>query len=384
MGLYENLGVRRIINADARLTRLGGSLMPAPVLEAMREAAASYVDIFELQRHAGRRLAELTHNQAAYVCTGAASGIFLATLACMVGDDLVAASQLPRVPAHRCELIIHEAHRIPYDQAALLAGARFVQIGGAGRASPSELDDAIGEHTAAVLYIAGEHLRRGALPLDETVALAHARGVPVIVDAAAQLPPPENLWRFTRDAGADMAIFSGGKALCGPQASGLIVGRAEYIAACAAHGAPHQRLGRPMKVGKEEIAGLVAAVEWYLAQDHQAWAARFEATVQLWIDALAGCEGVRATRDFPNEAGQPIPRLRVELDPAQCGLTGGELASLLWEGDPPIAAARTAGCGIYLTPDLLQPGEEQVIAARLPQLLADVRGHAAPSDAANA
>jgi D-glucosaminate-6-phosphate ammonia-lyase len=367
MGIYESLGVRRVINADARLTRLGGSLMPAPVLKAMDEAAGSYVDMYALQRQVGRRLAALTHNEAAYVCTGASAGLFLATLACMVGADYGALARWPDGLKH--EVVVHCAHRIPYDPAVRLAGARLVEVGNALQTFPWELEAAIGERTAAVLYIAGAHLSRGALALGETVAIAHARGVPVIVDAAAQLPPPENLWYFTRDQGVDLAIFSGGKDLCGPQASGIIVGRADLIEACAANGSPNQFLGRPMKVGKEEMVGLLAAVEWYLGQDHAARMAGYEAIVRFWIESVADLPGVAAQRDFPNEAGRPLPRLLMTFDPAVCGLSGADVRRSLWEHDLPIAVAPAGTAGIYLTPDTLEPGEEEIVAERLRHLL---------------
>jgi L-seryl-tRNA(Ser) seleniumtransferase len=364
--IYESLGLRPVINADARLTRLGGSLMPEPVLAAMREAAGSYVDMFELQQRVGRRLAELTRNEAAYVATGASAGLFLATLACMMGSDLKQLARWATVRPPRHEVIIHRAHRIPYDPAVELAGATLVEVGNVLQTFPWEVEAVIRERTAAILYVAGEHLSRGALSLEETIRLAHRYQVPVIVDAAAQLPPPENLWRFTRELGADLAVFSGGKDLRGPQASGLIVGRADLIAACAEHGAPNQRLGRPMKVGKEEMVGLLAAVEFYLAQDHAARMAHFEAVVRDWVAAFNACPGVRAERVFPNEAGQPVPRVLVEFDPAATGLTGAEVRRRLWEGNPAIAVAPAGPRGISLTPDTLDaPGQAEIVAARL-------------------
>ena len=372
MGLFESLGVRRVINADARLTRLGGSLMPPPVLAAMAEAAGAYVDLFELQRAVGRRLAELTRNEAAYACSGAAAGLVLATLACMTGDNLHVITRLiDGQPAPRDEVVVHRAHRIPYDPAVRVAGGKLVEVGNVLQTFPWELEAAITDRTATVLYVAGEHLARGVLPLGETVQIAHARGVPVVVDAAAQLPPPENLWRFTREQGADLAIFSGGKDLRGPQASGLIVGRAGLIEACSAHGAPHQRLGRPMKAGKEEIAGLLAAVDHYLRQDHAARLAGFEATVRRWVEDFDGRPGVIARRDFPNEAGQPVPRALIAFDPAVTGVTGEEVRCRLWKGEPAIAVAAAGTTGIYLTPDTLDGADARTIVDRLNQILAD-------------
>lgn len=362
---YATLGLRRVINADARLTRLGGSLMPPAVLDAMRAAAGSYVDMFELQQQVGRRLAELTHNEAAYVATGAAAGLFVATLACMLGDDQAAVARWPDLTGKPNQVVIHRAQRIPYDLAVHQAGAQLVELGSAEATAPADLEAALNERTAAVLFVAGAHLAHGALDLAEVVQIAHARGVPVIVDAAAQLPPPENLWRFTRDIGADLAIFSGGKDLCGPQASGLVLGRADLIAACRLHGAPHQRLGRPMKVGKEEMLGLLAAVERYLQIDHAARIAGFERTVAEWIAELGRLPGVQAERSFPNEAGQPTPRLRLSCDPQRCGLSGAELRRRLWAGDPRIAVAAAGDDGIFMSPDLLEPGEEREIVERI-------------------
>lgn len=362
MSDYDALGIRPLINADARLTRLGGSRMPPEVLEAMRLAAASYVDMHALQVAVGERLAHLTRNDAAYVTSGAAAGLVVSTLACMIGDEL---GELVRViegqaPA-RNEIVIHRSQRIPYDPAVRLAGGRVVEIGNALQTFPWELEAALNARTALVLYVAGDHLRRGALPLETTLAIAHAAGVPIVVDAAAQLPPVENLWHFTRDLGADLVVFSGGKDLRGPQASGLVLGRADLIASCALHGAPHQRLGRPMKVGKEETMGLLAAVERYVGLDHAARIRQFEETVSYWIDRLACVPGVTATREFPNEAGQPLPRLRIALDrrPGSPGATG--LVARLLAGDPAIAVGQDGDAAVLLTPDTLDGDAPEIV-----------------------
>ena len=371
MNIYDSLGVQRVINADARLTRLGGSLMPPPVATAMAEAAQSYVDMFELQRAVGQRLAELTRNEAAFVSTGAAAGLVLSTLACIVGDDLTAIARVLEGHApERNEVIIHRAHRIPYDPAIQVAGGKLIEIGNALQTFPWELEAAINERTAMLFFVAGAHLAGGALSIEKTVRIAHERGVPVVVDAAAQLPPVENLWRFTRELGADLAVFSGGKDLRGPQASGLIVGRPDLIEACFVHGSPHQRIGRPMKVGKEEMIGLLAAVEYYLGQDQEARLAGFEATVAGWIEALAGLPGVQASRGFPNEAGQPVPRLVVTFDPVSTDLTGAEAQRRLLDGTPAVAVALAGEHGISLTPDTLDGADAQHVIDRVREVAA--------------
>jgi L-seryl-tRNA(Ser) seleniumtransferase len=209
----------------------------------------------------------------------------------------------------------------------------------------------------------------------------------VIVDAAAQLPPVENLWHFTQDLGADIAIFSGGKDLQGPQASGLVVGKRVWIDRIFANGSPNPWVGRPMKVGREEMLGLLAAVERYLTLDHAARLAGFEAVVAGWVAAFDSLPGVRASRAFPNEAGQPMPRLLLDLDPVVAGLSGDEARQRLWEGNPRIAAGSAGAVGpwlahdlpdatsrgLYLTPDTLDEGEEHIITERLLEILKDAR-----------
>jgi D-glucosaminate-6-phosphate ammonia-lyase len=368
MGVYERLGMRRVINADATLTRLGGSLMPSDVLDAMREAAGSFVDMYELQQNVGKRLAELTRNEAAYVSTGAAAGLVLATLAAMTDGDLPTIAHLIETgEAPKNEVIIHRAHRIPYDPAIRLAGARIVEVGNRLQTFPWELEAAITPRTAMVFYAAGARLASGALALAETVEIVHAHGIPVVVDAAAQLPPTENLWRFTREYGADLAVFSGGKDLRGPQASGLLVGTDAMIAAIAVNGSPHQRLARPMKVGKEEMIGLLAAVERYVSEDWHDRARRYEGIVERWIEHFRGVPGMDASRGFPNEAGQPTPRCRVTFA-TETGLSGAEVARMLWEGDPRIAVAVDGPHAISITPELLEADDESILLERIDAL----------------
>jgi D-glucosaminate-6-phosphate ammonia-lyase len=370
MGVYERLGIRRVINADATLTRLGGSLMDPEVLDAMRDAAGNFVDMHELQRVVGRRLAELTRNEAAYVATGAAAGIVLATLASMNGGDLpTIAHMIETGEAPRDEVIIHRVHRIPYDPAIRLAGARIIGVGNKLQTFDWEFEAAFTPRTAMVFYTGGVHFQDGALPLESTVEIAHAHGVPVVIDAAAQLPPTENLWRFTREFGVDLAIFSGGKDLHGPQASGLLVGTQAMVDAITVNGTPHQRLARPMKVGKEEMIGLLTAVERYVAEDWRERAEHYEQTVARWIGHFNAQPGLSAERVFPNEAGQPTPRCRVIFD-AGTGQTGADAAQILWDGDPRIAVAVDGPQAISITPELLGEGDEALLLERIDALTA--------------
>ncbi len=369
MGFYDDLGVRRIVNAATTFTALGGSLMPPEVLDAMRSAAGSFVDIHELHLAAGRRLAAATGNEAAYVTSGCAAALVLSTLACRAGGDPRVIARLPDAPGIPHEVVMHAAHRIPYDPALRLAGARIRQFGNVLQTFEWELEAAVTERTAAVLYVAGEHLPQTALPLPTVVRIAHERGLPVIVDAAAQLPPASNLWHFTAEVGADLALFSGGKALHGPQASGLMVGRADLVEAARQNGAPYQRLARAMKAGKEEIAGLVAAVDRYLSLDHDALGLRWEQTVEFWLGELADLPGVTAQREARNEAGQPVPRVYVAVDASAAKADAASVIAGLDAGDPAVAvlphAPAGATVGFWLSPDLLQPGEPELVATQV-------------------
>lgn len=397
MGIYERLGIRPIVNAAATLTRLGGSVMPPDVRQAMVEGGASFVDLVDLQRAVSREIAELTHNEAAFVPSGAAAGLVLVTAALITGTDeaKVAALPLPEGPRH--EVLIHACQRFGYDFAVRSVGVSLREFGPPRKPGAAtrlaDLEASYTDRTLYVLYLAGVKNEIGALPLEEVIRSAHARGVPVVVDAAAQLPPAENLWRYTRDLGADVAIFSGGKGLRGPQPTGLMLGRADIIEGIYPNAVPNARIGRPMKVGKEELCGILAAVERYLGQDEEATIRRYEEVVKLFVDGLAGLPGISAKRDYPSEAGQPHSRCLITVDPRVARVGRDELMRLLWDGEPRIAvsgapdggiwptlrqssggparaASDESGRGIWLNPQTLAEGEELIVLRRLREILA--------------
>jgi D-glucosaminate-6-phosphate ammonia-lyase len=368
MDIYDDLGVKKVINGFATVTFLGGSLMPPEVMAAMAEASQHFVDIDELQARVGERLAQWTHNEAAYVSCGAGAGIVLSTAACMTGLDLQKRDQLPDTTGMKNEVIIHWAGRVAYDRLIRNTGAKLVLIGTEQGAAASDLEAAIDERTATVFYFWNATLNEGQAPLAEVIAIAHRRGVPVIVDAAAQLPPVENLWRFTQ-MGADLALFSGGKGLCGPQSSGLIVGRKDLIEAIAFNACPRAAIGRPMKVGKEEIVGLMAAVKRYLELDHARLLQTYEEQVACVIGELADLPHLTARRNFPSEAGQPMPRAEIIFDEQGLGKSRDQILAELRGGEPSIALAPAESSGIFVNPQTLTPGQERIIAARLREVL---------------
>jgi uncharacterized pyridoxal phosphate-dependent enzyme len=365
--IYRQLGVEPIVNGRSTFTVLGGSLMPPQVLDAMRSAAEVFVDLLELQAAVGRRISDLTGNEAAFVSGGAAAGLFVSAAACMARDTrdgILRHIDLPSLPR---EFVIHAAHRVPYDASIELAGGRLVEIGTSSATGAAELEAALGSAAAAVVYVPKAYLAEAVLPLDVVVARAHERGVPVIVDAAAQLPPRSNLWSFTT-AGADLVLFSGGKALCGPASTGLVLGTSRYVDLVARNAAPLHRPGRPMKAGKEDLVGLLAAVEWYLAQDEDAELGRLEAMVAHIVWWGANRSGVTVTREAMGEAGQPTPRALVAFD----GWTSAErdaLQAALRTGRPRIDLLADEANGLYVAPETLLPGEEVLITDRLGEIL---------------
>ncbi|MEZ4708642.1 MAG: aminotransferase class V-fold PLP-dependent enzyme [Caldilineaceae bacterium] len=368
MSIYDELGVRPIINASATLTRLGGSVMPQAVVDAMQEASRHFVDLEQLQRRVGERLAELTHNEAAYVSCGAAAGLVLATAACVAGANPAAIAQLPDTTGLKNEVIIHKSHRNGYDHAVRQVGVKLVEIGAALSTAEWELEAAINEKTAAIFWFQGGMTGRGDLPMAKVIEIANRHNVPVVVDGAAQVPPTENLWKWTQ-MGAALAIFSGGKDLHGPQSSGLVVGRKDLIEAMRINGNPNHSIGRPMKVGKEEMVGLLKAVELYLQIDQEARASQDEETVAGWCMELSKLNGVQAERSFPNEAGQPLPRALVRINAAKAGQSRDDVVAALLNGAPAIVVSNAGDDGIFLNPMTLADGEEEIVLRRLQEIL---------------
>jgi uncharacterized pyridoxal phosphate-dependent enzyme len=365
--VYRRIGVEPIVNGATTMTYLGGSLMPAEVLDAMRQAAECFVDLYELQAAVGRRIAELTSNEAAFVSGGAAAGLFLSAAVCMARDTEEGILRLADLDSLPRDFLIHRAHRIPYDSAIELAGGRLVEIGSESGTTDKDLADAIGPGTAAILYVAGAHLADGVLPLEAVVRIAGRSDIPVVVDAAAQLPPVESLWAFTA-AGADVVLFSGGKGLCGPASTGLVLGSRRYVDRFERNAAPRQRIGRPMKVSKEDLIGILAAVEWYLRQDHEALGARYEAMVGHLVGWGRERSDVMVLRVTPGQAGQPTPRALIRLRPPIAGRRDEILVAL--RAQPPRVELLPEGeDAIYFAPETLVPGEEGIVTHRLGAIL---------------
>ena len=353
---YQSLGVRPVINAYATVTKFGGSVMPPEVIEAMNTAAGSFVDVAQLQRRVGERIAELTQNEAAYVTSGAAAGIVLSGAAAVLYKHPEALKQFPNIAEFNDEAIIFRTQRNPYDYGIQQTGLKYIEI----EPRPTALRDAINERSACIYWFPGSMIRPDDIPLADLIAIADEYDIPVIVDAAAQLPPASNLWRFT-DMGAAIAVISGGKDLRGPQPTGLMLGRRDLIESIRPISNPNHGLGRPLKVGKEEMMGLLAAVERYLKLDHDSRALYCEETVQMLCAALDPLSGVSAERAFPNEAGQPLPWCRVTIDSDVLGKSADDFVAAFLDHEPAIAVHPLDDTRFHLNPMMLNPGEELIV-----------------------
>jgi L-seryl-tRNA(Ser) seleniumtransferase len=288
----------------------------------------------------------------------------------MAGEDPVSIRRLPDSAGMRNEILMLKAHRFGFDQAVRQAGARIVEVGSPDRASQEQLEAALGERSAAFLYLAEAQDSRGSLPLPQVTQIMNRGNVPVIVDAAAELPPVTSL-RHYLEQGAALVLFSGGKDIRGPQSSGLILGRRDLIAACACNSCPNYSVGRPMKVDKESICGLVRAVELYVARDFAGRMRGWEQMVGAFVKRLSGIPGVRVRRGFPSPPGiQPagIPRAYVQVDRSKTGLSCEQVHKELQQGDPGIVADLQGEC-LVLNPQLLTDREAKAIARRLAGIL---------------
>lgn len=265
MNFYERMGLTPLINASETYTNLGGSLMAEETLEAMREAGRGFVDMTLLLDAVCARAAALTRNEAAFVTSGAAAGVVLSAVSCMCGTNESLHDRVPFAgdfPKNRI-LIFDGAYRkmIPYWRLTAMSGATIVPV----RPTVEAMIEAADGRCAAAFLFAGSLYEKDVPSCEDAIPKLKAAGLTVVVDAAAQLPPASNLWHYTRELGADLAIFSGGKHLRGPQSTGLVVGRKDLIAGCRMSACPNPRIGRAFKTGKEELAGFITALELFVS-----------------------------------------------------------------------------------------------------------------------
>jgi len=370
MGIYEDLGLKTIVNARGCITPFGGSIMPPEVIKAMAEAAPYFVDIIELNRKIGEFIAEITGAEAGYVTSGGSAGILLSTAALITGDDLSKIHKLPETSGMANEVIVHRSQRHSYDHAVRAAGGVLVEIGHSYRTSSWELEAAINDQTVGIFYTDHPFLRRGFLPLNEVIDIAHTRGVPVYVDAASSLPPAENLQRFI-GLEADLVFYSGGKAIMGPQSSGLICGRKDLIKAVELNGSPNLAIGRSAKVCKEEMIGLMVALKSYIQRDHKA-------DLEQWLEKAEYIAETISKEDFPgistrvvfDEEEDSWPETHIRIKEDILGFSARTIEKCMFEGEPCIAAGiPLLPHTVTINPHMLRDGEEYIVATRLVEVI---------------
>jgi L-seryl-tRNA(Ser) seleniumtransferase len=371
----KKLNITPVINASGTLTSLGGCRTRPEVVRAMAQVGDEFISLEELHQKAGAHLAKILGVEAAMVTSGAAAGLTLAAAACMVSGETkdldAVASRLPLAPTKR-KVVIQCSHRSPFERAIQMAGATLLQVGDAIRTRSIDLKAALGEDTAAVVFFLQAEMLDSSLSLVDTLEIAHACDIPVIVDAAAELPPKHNLWKLARD-GADLVIFSGSKDLHGPQTSGLLVGRSDLINLAMQQSAPHEHvIGRPLKAGKEIVAGMVTAVELYLEEDEVARFAEW-GRIANYIDSNLGRIKRLQSRIFtPNQPYiQPaiIPRIEVTLEET-LAITVEELKHALLEGNPPVVVEVVREV-LWINTHTLTMTEAEIIVRRIDEIVSE-------------
>jgi uncharacterized pyridoxal phosphate-dependent enzyme len=365
--VVKRLGVRTFINAAGTYTTFTASLMPKEVFAAMASASRQYVPLNELHDAVGKRIAELTKNEAALVSAGAASALSIGTAACVAGTDPDKIRRLPDTEGMANEVIFQKSHRFGYDHAVRNCGVKIVEV-----ETAQELDAAVNEKTAMMFFLNHE-AEEGQVGVEEFAALGKKHNVPTMIDAAADVPPVENFWRFT-EMGYSLVVFSGGKGIRGPQSAGLLLGRKDLIEAGRLNGSPNSdTVCRSNKVNKEELVGILVALEMFMDRDHDA----------VWKDWEGRCETIsQAVKDVPGVTTEVlvppianhVPHLHMKWDYAATGVTPRDAAKAMREGSPSIEVNPSTNdeelvVGVWM----MEPGDDAVVGRRLGEVLTGVK-----------
>ncbi len=359
--LFKELGVTPVINASVTMTFLSGSLMLPEVLEAINSTSHDFANMFDLQDKVGAKIAEMLHCEAAMVTSGAACAMLLGTAACITGTDQKKIKDLPNYSGGRPEVIMQKTHRYLFDQAITTTGAKIVEVNG-----PDEMDKAFNANTVMALFFNAAD--KSSVTHEQFIAMSKSHKVPCFVDAAADVPPVENLYKFQK-LGYDLITFSGGKMIRGPQSAGLLFGRKDLIEAAKLNHSPHEApIGRPMKVNKEEMFGMYAALKSYLERDHKKewedWMARTKRIGSI-LDKIPS---VTTETKVPEGQANIFPSLMVQWDQAKIKTTPKDVVTALKNGTPSIVA-NSRGSFLSIGVVLLRPDQVDVVAKRVKEIL---------------
>ena len=377
--LYESIGVTPIVNCRGTFTIITGSRSLPEVKRAMELASLHYVHMDELMEAAGKRLAELTQAEWGMVTNGCAAALAHATAACITGGDPEKMQRMPNLAGMKNEVIVPKYARNVYDHAVRMTGVKMIEV-----ETAAQFEAAVNPRTAMVMIMSGPAAEKGELSIPNTAILARRHGIPLIVDAAAEELTIPNLHLKN---GAHLVAYSGGKCLRGPQAAGLLLGQKDLIQTAWVCSAPHHAFGRSMKVGKEEIMGMLAAVEMWVKRDHAAEWKEWERRLDVISSAAMKVEGVTKSIHQPEDLSNHAPVLQLSWDPKKVGITGSELEELLGKGTPRIFVAGSSGTRRDLTkpstvrimPYMMEPGDDKIAAEAIHRLLANPPQFAAPS-----
>ncbi|MGO4879847.1 MAG: PLP-dependent transferase [Bryobacteraceae bacterium] len=368
--LYESIGVTPMVNCRGTYTIITGSQTLPEVKRAMEAASHAYVQMDELMEAVGRRLAELTQAEWGIVTAGCAAALTHATSACICGGDPEKMQRVPNLTGLKNEVVVPRYSRNEYDHAVRMLGVKMIEV-----ETAAEFSAALGPRTAMVMILSCPAAEKGELSIENACAIARPKGVPVIVDAAAETL---NVPNIHLRHGANMVAYSGGKCLRGPQAAGLLLGQKDLVRAAWINSAPHHAFGRSLKVGKEEIMGMLAAVEMWVKRDHDAEWKQW----QSWLDHIAAqateVAGVTTEILQPEDLSNHAPRLRLHWDTARLGITGTEVEDILLHGQPRIAVNESSGTrrdgqpsSLTIMPYMMMPGDDQIAATAIRKVLSN-------------
>jgi L-seryl-tRNA(Ser) seleniumtransferase len=355
--ILKELGIRTFVNAAGTYTAMTASLMHDEVVETIKQGAKKFAMLDEVQDKVGEKIAELCHAEAATVTAGCWSALVLGTAGVLTGMDMKKVAQLPDVTGMKSEVIVQKGHNIGYVHALTNTGAIIVEI-----ETAQELEKAINEKTAMMWFL-NTYAPMGKIQHEEWVAIAKKHKIPTMIDMAADVPPVSNLWKYN-DLGFDLVCVSGGKAMCGPQSAGILMGKKELIAAARLSAPPRGgNIGRGMKVNKEEILGMYVALEKYINQDHDAEWKMWESKIDTIVTSVNSIEGVTTEVSVPPIANH-TPLLFIKWDESKVKTTNKDLMLKLRNGSPSIEVMAN-GTGINITVFMLQEGEEKIVAKRV-------------------
>ncbi len=362
---YDELGVTTVINCQGTMTMLGGSML-RPELEAvMAMAGQHFVNIPELEVAAGKRISEmlkLPDGYTALVTSGAAAAIQSGLAGILTGDNEALIRQLPDLTGMKSEVIIQKSHRNPFDHQLRATGIKLIEV-----ETPDQLRQAVSDRTA-MMHFSNFANAAGQIKVDEWIKLGKQYNIPCMNDAAADTPPVSHLWDYA-NMGYELITFSGGKAMRGPQCAGLLIGRKDLVAYALLNNSPHEdTLGRSQKVGKEEIIGMVKALELYLKEDHDALAREWQSRLELISRELTKIPGV-TTEFFVPDIANHVPHMHISWD-SRVSITPKDVSMSLRSSKPSIVIGSGEGRpGLSMCSFMLKPGEDKIVADRLSQIL---------------